>query len=173
VSTVFISLGSNQGDRRRVLRAALHSVRRLGSVVAVSPLYRTTPVGVERVPHFLNAVAQLETALGPMTLLRGLQAIERKFGRQCGAARWSERSLDLDILLYDNAIIETPFLTIPHPRIAQRLFVLVPIAEIAPNLVLPLSHRTVKEHLNSMADPSQSIVRLPRIHLTVHSAHRQ
>lgn len=160
MSTVFISLGSNQGDRRRVLRAALHSVRRLGSVVAVSPLYRTTPVGVERVPHFLNAVAQLETALGPMTLLRGLQAIERKFGRQCGAARWSERSLDLDILLYDNAIIETPFLTIPHPRIAQRLFVLVPLAHLSPDVVIPLTSRTVRECLQSMADPFQTATRI-------------
>jgi len=160
VSIVYISLGSNQGDRRQVLRAALRRLRGLGTSMAVSPLYRTIPVGVERARYFLNAVAQLKTALGPMTLLRQLQTIERDFGRRRKSPRWSRRTLDLDILFYGNAIIETPRLTVPHPRLTQRLFVLKPLARLAPDMAMPLSDRTIKDCLQSIADPFQAVTRI-------------
>ena len=134
-SAVFIGLGANLGDCEGALRRALGAISRLTGtqVQRVSSLYRSAPVDAGG-PDYLNAVAQLATALTPHALLRALQVIELAEGRE-RPYRNAPRTLDLDILLFGERTIHTPQLTVPHPRIAERAFVLVPLAELAPGLV--------------------------------------
>jgi 2-amino-4-hydroxy-6-hydroxymethyldihydropteridine diphosphokinase len=113
--------------------AALPSTR----LVTASSRYRTPPMGPPDQPDYVNAVAELETALAPLALLDELQRIESAHLRQRGAERWGPRTLDLDLLLYGDARLDLPRLTVPHPGIADRAFVLVPLAEIAPDLSIP------------------------------------
>jgi 2-amino-4-hydroxy-6-hydroxymethyldihydropteridine diphosphokinase len=141
---VYLALGTNLGDRAANLRAA---VERLGEQVAVervSSLYETAPAYVLEQPRFLNAALRGRTALAPLPLLAFLKAIERDLGREAGA-RFGPRVIDLDILLYDDLAIAAEGLTIPHPRMAERPFVLVPLAEIAPDLAPPGWARPVGE----------------------------
>lgn len=144
----FISLGSNLGDREAILRNAL---RRLSSfpgieIRAVSRIRETDPVGVIDQPRFLNAVAELETRLDPESLLDRLQEVEREFHRT-RERRWGPRTLDLDLLLYGGRVMETARLLLPHPRLKERRFVLEPLAELAADLVVPGSGRTVGQLL--------------------------
>lgn len=135
----YIGLGSNLQEPIRQLRVALGAIARLPSsqLVRVSSAYRSPAVGPGEQPDYLNAVLRLDTALQPAELLRALQAIEHSRGR-VRTVRWGPRSLDLDILLYGDRQIATPALTIPHPGLQSRNFVLYPLAEICgPNLVLP------------------------------------
>lgn len=135
-----IALGSNVGDRRAHIDAALNALRALpGSrLAAVSSIVETLPVGPVPQGPFLNAAAALETTLAARELLEGLQGIERSRGRDReGEQRWGPRTLDLDLLLYGAAIIDEPGLTVPHPRLQERRFVLEPLAEIAPEVVVP------------------------------------
>jgi 2-amino-4-hydroxy-6-hydroxymethyldihydropteridine diphosphokinase len=141
----YVGLGSNLGDRDRNVRAA---VDRLGegalTVVRLSTIRETEPVGVTDQPKFLNAVAALETVLRPRALLDRLLEIERELGRDRTAERrWGPRTIDLDLLLYEDEMIDEPGLTVPHPRLAERRFVLEPLHELDPDLVLPDGRRVV------------------------------
>lgn len=136
----YIGLGSNIGDRQGALESALshlHSRPEI-EVAAVSSVYETSPVGPVAQADFLNAAAELSTSLSPRLLLDALLSTERDLGRRRGQ-RWGPRSLDLDLLLMGGRRVEEPGLTIPHPRLASRRFVLVPLLEIAPGLVHPVS----------------------------------
>ena len=133
---VYLALGSNLGDRRANLAAA---VARLGEQVAVeamSSLYETEPAYITDQPRFLNAALRGRTELAPLALLAFAKQIERELGRAAGA-RYGPRVVDIDVLLYGDQTIDAPELTIPHPRMAERPFVLAPLAEIAPGLVPP------------------------------------
>ena len=153
MATVFLGLGSNLGDRRATIEAALARVDTLPEtgVVAVSELSETEPVGVTDQPRFLNGVACLETELEPDQLLAGLQAVEDELGRVRGE-RWGPRTIDLDILLYDDLVLRTKALTLPHPRLAERRFVLEPLAELAPGTRHPVLQKTVAELLTTLTD---------------------
>ena len=147
-----IALGSNLaspfGDRDANLRAAAERVGSLGQVRAVSSFYATAPVGYTDQPEFLNAALLLETELGPLELLRALLAIERAMGRdRTSAPAKGPRIVDLDLLLLGDVAMATPELTLPHPAMHERRFVLEPLAEIAPTMVHPLSGSTVAEML--------------------------
>jgi 2-amino-4-hydroxy-6-hydroxymethyldihydropteridine diphosphokinase len=133
VTAAYIGLGANLGDREETIRAA---VAELPGVVAVSPLRETDPVGVTDQPRFLNGVAALETELAPRELLDVLLAVERRLGRE-RRERWGPRTIDLDLLLYGDAVIDEDGLKIPHPRLHERRFVLEPLADLAPQLVVP------------------------------------
>jgi 2-amino-4-hydroxy-6-hydroxymethyldihydropteridine diphosphokinase len=133
VTLAYVGLGANLGDREGTIRAA---VADLPGVVAVSTLRETDPVGITDQPRFLNGVAVLETELAPRELLDVLLAVERRLGRERGR-RWGPRTIDLDLLLYGDEVIDETGLTIPHPRLHERRFVLEPLADIAPKLVVP------------------------------------
>ncbi len=144
----YIALGSNlpshAGSPAETLRRAQRSLSSLGSVVMASSLYLTEPVGNTDQPPFLNAAVALETPLEPEELLTQLLEIEKSFGRNRAAmAPKSARTLDLDLLLYDNRVIRTANLSLPHPELAERRFVLAPLAEIAPALVHPVCNKTI------------------------------
>jgi 2-amino-4-hydroxy-6-hydroxymethyldihydropteridine diphosphokinase len=140
LTRAYIGLGANLGDREATIRAALAL---LGaepgiSVVGVSRLRETDPVGFVDQPRFLNGAAAVETTLGPRELLDRLLAIERRLGRRRGEGpRFGPRPIDLDLLLFGGEIVAEPGLRIPHPRLAERAFVLEPLAELAPDLVVP------------------------------------
>jgi 2-amino-4-hydroxy-6-hydroxymethyldihydropteridine diphosphokinase len=127
-----IALGSNLGDRLSHLRRAVEAIRSLGTVISVSSLYETDPVGGPAQGRYLNAALVVDTELGPEALLSGLQAIEAEAGR-ARDVHWGPRTLDLDIVAYGGLALDLPGLTVPHPRAAERRFVLAPLAEIAPN----------------------------------------
>lgn len=135
--TAYVAIGANLGDARRAVEAAIEALGRLpqGRLVARSSLYRTAPVDAGG-PDFVNAVVALETALAPLELLAQLQALELAAGRE-RPYRNAPRTLDLDLLSHGDTVLDTPVLTLPHPRMAQRAFVLVPLAEIAPERVSP------------------------------------
>ena len=133
MTVAYVGLGANLGDREETIRAA---VAELPDVVAVSPLRETDPVGVTDQPQFLNGVAALETELAPRELLDVLLAIERRLGRE-RRERWGPRTIDLDLLLYGDEVIDEDGLKIPHPRLHERRFVLEPLADLAPQLVVP------------------------------------
>ncbi|NWK76679.1 2-amino-4-hydroxy-6-hydroxymethyldihydropteridine diphosphokinase [Aquitalea sp. LB_tupeE] len=135
MSLAYVALGSNLEQPAEQIRAALAALAALAgtSVLAHSSLYLTTPVGYLDQPDFINAVAQLETGLSPHALLEALMQIEAGFGRE-RSFRNAPRVLDLDILLYQDTVLDDPQLLLPHPRMHQRAFVMVPLAEIAPDL---------------------------------------
>lgn len=140
---VHIALGANLGDRLATLRSAVAALEALGRVVARSSVWETEAVGPP--PDYYNAVVVLETTLEPEALLDGLQAIEAAHGRRRPAARDAPRTLDLDVLLWGDAVLATERLEVPHPRLHERAFVLEPLAEIDPALVHPRIGRTVEE----------------------------
>ena len=133
MATAFVGLGSNLGERMLHLAAAMRSLADLGTLVKGSPVYETAPVGGPEQDAFLNAAVVLRTDLSPRALLDGLLEIERNAGR-VRDERWGPRTLDLDILTYDDDVIDEPGLTIPHSQIRNRRFVLTPLADIAPGL---------------------------------------
>lgn len=136
----FVSLGSNLGDREAHFALALRGLAALPGtrIEALSPVFETDPVGPPPQGPFLNAVVALLTALGPRALLEALLAIEREAGRTRQPTRWLARPLDLDLLLYGDAVLEEPGLVVPHSRLAQRPFVLEPLAALAPALRHPV-----------------------------------
>ena len=134
----WIGLGSNLNDPETRIRTALDDLRRLErcTLQAVSALYRSPPMGPADQPDYVNAVARLATTLSPEALLDALQSIEQRHAR-VRSRHWGPRTLDLDLLLYGQAVIATPRLSVPHPGIAVRSFVLYPLAELNPGLVIP------------------------------------
>ena len=148
-----VALGSNLGDRTQNLRTALNHLATLGTVTSVSTFHATAPVGYTAQPDFLNAAALLETELPPQALLEQLLAIERTMGRiRTGIPPKGPRLIDLDLLLYGSSIVETSTLTLPHPALQDRLFVLAPLAEIAPTWLHPSLHQTIQSLLKAHLD---------------------
>jgi 2-amino-4-hydroxy-6-hydroxymethyldihydropteridine diphosphokinase len=139
VTRAYVGLGANLGDRERMLRAAVDALAAEEGieVVSVSTLRETEPVGVGEQPRFLNGAAELETTLTARELLDRLLAVEQRFGRVRIPGEHGPRTLDLDLLLYGDEVIDEPGLTVPHPRLHERRFVLEPLAELAPGLVVP------------------------------------
>jgi 2-amino-4-hydroxy-6-hydroxymethyldihydropteridine diphosphokinase len=157
----YIGMGGNlaswAGEPPATLAAAVLRLESLGRVVRRSPLYSTEPVGFAEQPRFVNAAVALETEVEPQELLRGLLAIEKEFGRDrtAGFAN-GPRTLDLDILLMGCLEISAPELEIPHPRVAERAFVLIPLAEIAPETLVPRTGKTVGQLLDTLRERSAS-----------------
>lgn len=158
---VFLSLGSNVGDRQQNLRQAMAELSKLSDtkLVQASSLYRTQPVDRIDQPEFLNAAAEIETGWEPEELLAALQGIEALLGR-VRQERWGPRTLDLDIIYYGSRILKSPRLEIPHPRAQQRAFVLAPLAEIAGSWVDPVLGITVREMWERLKDSGQSVQKL-------------
>jgi 2-amino-4-hydroxy-6-hydroxymethyldihydropteridine diphosphokinase len=165
MQTATIAMGANLASRagspEATLVAAALRLESLGRVMRRSSLYSTAPEGFHAQPRFVNAVVELETELAPCALLENLLAIEREFGRDRAASFANgPRSLDLDILLYGDLQISEPELTIPHPRLAERAFVLVPLNEIAPQAVVPGVGKTVAQLLAALSLDSDAVVRV-------------
>jgi 2-amino-4-hydroxy-6-hydroxymethyldihydropteridine diphosphokinase len=155
VSRVFLGLGSNIGEREDFLLRALQELCRIfgSAVVGHSSVYETEPVGLKEQPPFLNMAVELKTNMTPQALLEMFQAIEQSLGRT-KTVHWGPRKIDIDILYYDDTIMETDQLTIPHREIPVRRFVLLPLSEIAPDFVDPREHRTIEAMLNDCPDTS-------------------
>ena len=156
-SVALLGLGSNLGDRWEHLRAAVRALEVHGAVLAVSSVYATAPVGLEEQPAFLNAALLLQTELAPEPLLQAMLAIERSQGRvreplNSGPPRGGPRTLDLDLLLYGDTVVSTPQLTLPHPELHRRRFVLAPAVEIAPDWLHPTLGRTLMQWLDALED---------------------
>lgn len=139
MAIVFVALGANLGDPLKQAQDAIVAIKQIDQtkVTNISPFYRSKPLGPQDQPDYLNAVIELETSLTPIALLKALQMIEIKLGRTRKADRWGPRTLDLDILLYDDLQINDETLTIPHYDMHKREFVLYPLFDIAPDLILP------------------------------------
>jgi 2-amino-4-hydroxy-6-hydroxymethyldihydropteridine diphosphokinase len=135
----YVGLGSNMGDRERMLWGAIHMLAFAPDVdvVAVSSIRETDPVGLVDQPPFLNAAVAVETELGARALLELLLSIERELGRTREGPRFGPRTIDLDLLLYGDEVVDEPGLTVPHPRLHERRFALEPLAELDPDLVVP------------------------------------
>ena len=165
--TVYLSLGSNQGDRETNLRAALAHLNALGRLTATSSFYETEPLEHLAQPRFLNCAAALETDLMPRQLLSRTQHIEQQLGRRRipgshGAAPRPKgpRPIDIDIVFFGRAIVDTPTLVIPHPAMHQRRFVLEPLAEIAPEVRHPIFKLTVRQMRDAVARENQGVRRV-------------
>lgn len=144
--TVFVSLGTNLGDRIENLNQADKALKRIALVVSKSSIYETPPWGYINQPSFLNQVFKVETDLEPEDLLCELKKIEKEIGRE-KTFRYGPRLIDLDVLFYDNIVYNSDKLSIPHKQITKRAFVLVPMVELAPEMMHPKEHRTMSELL--------------------------
>lgn len=143
---VYLGIGSNLGDRFENIKSAIKKIAQLGEISQTSSLWETMPWGCAQQQPFLNCVISLETILSPFELLKRTSQIELKLGRK-REQKFGPRTIDIDILLYGDLIINKPNLVIPHPYLHQRKFVLLPLSEIAPNLLHPILERRIKELL--------------------------
>lgn len=148
-SPIFIALGSNLGDRAANLQAARETLRPKVQVLRESPIYVTPPWGYLDQPEFFNQVIEVETLLHPKPLLHRLKSIEAKMGREA-TFRNGPRLIDLDILFYGQEVIEGEALQIPHPRLQDRAFVLIPLNDLAPDFMHPVLHQSVREMLGAV-----------------------
>ena len=155
--TVYLGLGSNLGDRQANLDRALEFLSQRLRMGEISSIYDTEPVGDSNQPRFLNMVCQAFTRLEPPALLTLAKGIEQKLGR--GGKSGAPRTIDIDILLYGDQVIETPALVIPHPKMTERAFVLIPLDEIAPDVVHPVEKKTVRELLKNVTE-KQGVLKL-------------
>ena len=145
METAYIALGSNLGDKEKNLRRALLLLMQQGvEVIKVSSFFKTEPYGVTDQPQFLNAVCEVRTSLAPLALLDVLLATELAMGR-VRLRHWGERNIDLDLLLYGDMVMDTERLRLPHPDMQNRDFVLLPLAEVAPDVVHPVLKKTMEE----------------------------
>ena len=148
MSTVYLGLGTNLGDKEVQLRTAVNEIeKRIGRIMILSAFYTTTPWGFTSEHTFLNAACALETSLNPYELLSVTQDIEKNLGRKHKSVdhHYTDRLIDIDILFFDEIIIHEPGLQIPHPLLTKRDFVLKPLVEIAPDLVHPINHLTIRK----------------------------
>jgi 2-amino-4-hydroxy-6-hydroxymethyldihydropteridine diphosphokinase len=161
VARAWVGLGSNLGDRLGAFRKALVQLEDLTDteVVAVSSLYDTAPFGVSEQPRYLNAVVELETDIEPVPLMRALLGIEDRCGRIRREPK-GPRTLDLDLLMYEDVVLDSDELTLPHPRLLERAFALVPLAELAGHLVVPGTETSVRDHLDHLGDVAPKIRRI-------------
>lgn len=160
-SVAYVALGSNLDDREGHLRSAIQEIGRIGTVELVSSFYETEPVGDVPQADFLNAVLKLRTSLRPEDALAVLLQIEQQHGRdRSGVPPKGPRTLDLDLLSYDDLVLELSGLTLPHPAIAERRFVLVPLAEIAPEWCHPVSGKSAAEMLTELPPDNSRVSRL-------------
>ena len=145
MAIAYLALGTNIGNKRRnMITAAALLAERVGDVLALSGFYETEPWGFQSENTFLNAALQLDTSLSPLELLKATQEIEIEMGRtQKSNGAYHDRIIDIDILLYDNLVLQTPELTLLHPLMHERLFVMEPLAEIAPNVIHPVFKKPV------------------------------
>jgi 2-amino-4-hydroxy-6-hydroxymethyldihydropteridine diphosphokinase len=148
-STVYLSLGSNLGDRHRSITEAIELLSNRVHVEKVSSIYETDPVGYDHQSRFLNAVCKARTSMEPSEVLTLAKEIESTLGREI-TFRNGPRTIDIDILFYDDQVINTPQLTVPHPRLEERSFVLVPLGELEPGLVHPTSGKSITELMSGM-----------------------
>lgn len=152
---VFLSLGSNLGDRQANLDKAIDALEEAAiRIIGKSSIYETEPQDIKAQPWFLNITVECETRLFPLQLLSATQRIERELGRERGprAIPKGPRLIDIDILLFGKVVIETPELTVPHPRMLERRFVLEPLCEIAPQLRHPVKRSMIKQELSNVRD---------------------
>lgn len=154
MAIVYLSLGSNLGTREKYLAQACEAIEKSFTRSRFSKVYETEPVDMVDQPWFLNQVAEFRTDLVPETLLEWVRVLETRAGRQRGIPK-GPRTLDVDILLYDDWVLDVEELVLPHPRLEQRRHVLVPLAELAPDRILPVSQRTVLEALEQVTDKAQ------------------
>jgi 2-amino-4-hydroxy-6-hydroxymethyldihydropteridine diphosphokinase len=153
LKTAYLSLGSNVGDRNLNLRDAISRLEARGRVVAVSSFYETEPVEFVSQAWFLNCAVALQTENNPQELMEAVLEIEREMGRE-RIQKKGPRNIDIDILLFGNAVVNSPGLTIPHPSMEQRRFVLEPLAEIAPDARHPVLHKTIRQLRDQLASPA-------------------
>ena len=164
MTIAYLGIGSNLGPRKKQLKRAIEEIASLPrtEVLNLSSIYETEPVGVKDQPWFLNLVAAIQTTLPPEELLIELQGIESRLGREKGR-RWGPRPIDLDILLYDYVILNSPGLVIPHPRMHQRLFVLLPLAELVPQLTHPVLGKRIGQLAEGLS-PQQVVRRRGKLY---------
>lgn len=154
MTVVYLGLGTNLGDRERMLEKALELLGREMEICEVSSVYETEPVGYTEQPWFLNAVCRAESDLSPRALLETVKRIEKEVGREA-TFRWGPRIVDVDILLYDEECLREEDLEIPHPRLRERGFVLTPLREIAPHLIHPATKERIADLEENVGRTSQ------------------
>jgi 2-amino-4-hydroxy-6-hydroxymethyldihydropteridine diphosphokinase len=152
----YIGLGTNIEPRAKRMQEATKALETFGNRIALSSIYETAPVGYKEQSDFLNAVMAIETELTVEDLHARLKQLETELGRQ-HRERWHEREIDLDLLFFDDVMFETPSLTVPHPQLQNRAFVLIPLAEIAPSFVHPILQRTITDLLSDLKVDESSV----------------
>jgi 2-amino-4-hydroxy-6-hydroxymethyldihydropteridine diphosphokinase len=155
-SIVFLALGTNLGDRAGNLRRALAALPPAFTVEAVSPVYETEPMYVTAQPKFLNMVCRAQTSLLPLEALRALKLLEAELGRE-PTIRFGPRLIDIDLLFYGDIVFDSPELTLPHPRLHERAFVLVPLADITPDFVHPVLKQTIATLRDQLGEAKDSV----------------
>lgn len=156
MADVYFSLGSNLGDKEALLNQAIAYLKKqIGNIVSRSAFYHTAPWGFESENEFLNAAVCCRTSLTPSAILETTQRIEREMGRlhKSAAGHYADRLIDIDMLLYDDLIQQSPTLTLPHPLMHRREFVLLPLQEIAPDVIHPTLHKSIQELLSMLQHP--------------------
>lgn len=158
--TAYISAGSNMGDKLQNCRDGLKALTGTGAalITAWSNFYKTSPVDFTEQDWFVNAVVKIETGYDPFELLKDMISIQGRAGRTCDPVRFGPRVLDLDIIFYDDIVIDLPGLTIPHPRMHKRRFVLKPLCDIDPDYIHPVFKKNLRHLLDSLDDNDQKVI---------------